>query len=619
MTTVKQLYALAANMGLVHGEDDAFHQIVHTVTGKEHVSELTAKERESVLYDDVIAEISKINYQSQQEIQNLFRNAGIESVRNDNIFYKPTGNQVLRLSDSALQVLNAGYQKCAGNLQNLTLTTANNAQQLYLNACNLAYMQVTSSAMDYGTAIRRAVQMASQQGSMVSYPSGHRDQLDVAVRRAVLTGIGQTVRQISVINANDMGCDLMEITAHAGARPSHAHWQGQIVSLSGRRGYLTVRDIGYGDADGFGGINCRHDWYPFFEGISQRTYSPERLQKLENHRIQIGDNWYTDYEVSQMQRRLERDIREKKRLVAGARASVDSAPDEPTKKQMQELFTNASVRLKKAEKKLDDFCKQTGFRKDNNRVWVNGFGRSTSQKAVWANRKAKKTTTQILKAINPSSSEYLNSAKITRHSKEERRELVKYAKDKGIRLFGISRFDGDSELLKEQIDAIAEIRREFKLDRKLTVCFKQMSGDDLGETRPRGEVIYLNKKAFRERQITHTYLNSDNYLSSTSAKGIGIHEMGHVISIYYGEKGLDIAQKAYYNIYKREISHLEIFDFLESHVSEYSTFLPDELKNKPFRANRYKEITPEILAKHMTNPDDFTTEFVRLLKEACPI
>ena len=48
MATIKQLYALAANMGLVHGKDDAFHQIVHTVTGKEHVSELTAKERESV-------------------------------------------------------------------------------------------------------------------------------------------------------------------------------------------------------------------------------------------------------------------------------------------------------------------------------------------------------------------------------------------------------------------------------------------------------------------------------------------------------------------------------------------------------------------------------------------
>lgn len=39
--------------------------------------------------------------------------------------------------------------------------------------------------------------------------------------------------EISLANAKDMEQDLMEISAHAGARPSHAEWQGQIVSLSG--------------------------------------------------------------------------------------------------------------------------------------------------------------------------------------------------------------------------------------------------------------------------------------------------------------------------------------------------------------------------------------------------
>jgi len=436
--------------------EDIARRIMKTGTISESAKwQIRQLQESGMLYNDILSEIARQNNQTEQVVRSLFQSAGIQSVRNDNIFYKPTGNQVLRLSDSALQVLNAGYQKCAGNLQNLTLTTANNAQQLYLDACNLAYLQVTSGAMDYGTAIRRAVQMASQQGSMVSYPSGHRDQLDVAVRRAVLTGVGQTVRQISVINANDMGCDLMEITAHAGARPSHAHWQGQIVSLSGRRGYLTVRDIGYGDADGFGGINCRHDWYPFFEGISQRTYSPERLQELENHRIQIGDKSYTDYEVSQMQRRLERDIREKKRLVAGARASVDSAPDESTKKQMQELFTNASVRLKKAEQKLNDFCNQTGFRKDNNRVWVNGFGRSTSQKAVWANRKALKNKvhpslfTSMLEEYNNGQKDVIKFRNIEKELEKSEigKEYKKYLLENPCKINIFYNVDVDSELL----------------------------------------------------------------------------------------------------------------------------------------------------------------------------
>lgn len=166
---------------------------------------------------------------------------------------------MIRLSPAAMQTLNAGYVKCSGDLSNLTLTTANTAQQAYIIACNNAYMQISSGAFDYNTAIRNAVRAAAEDGTEVLYPSGHRDKLDVAVRRSVLTGVGQTCRQLSLINAQDMGCDIMEITAHSNARPSHAEWQGQLVSLSGRKGYLSLKDIGYGTGDGFGGWNCRHD------------------------------------------------------------------------------------------------------------------------------------------------------------------------------------------------------------------------------------------------------------------------------------------------------------------------------------------------------------------------
>lgn len=293
-----------------------------------------------------------------------------------------------KLQEHPPHISHAGYIKCAGNLQNLTLTTANTAQQAYIQASNLAYMQVTSGTMDFNTAVRHAIQTAAAAGSSVLYPSGHCDHLDVAVRRAVLTGVGQTVRQLSLINAQDMGCDLMEITAHGGARPPHAAWQGKIVSLSGRRGYLTPKSIGYGTGDGFGGWNCRHDWHPFFESVSKRAYSNARLKELNERHIEIDGEKYTDYEVSQMQRALERKIRKQKRQVAAANAAVQSAPDEAAKQAMQEDFTAQSVKLKAAEQELKDFCKQTGFLPDTSRVWVNGFGRSVSQKAVHANKKA---------------------------------------------------------------------------------------------------------------------------------------------------------------------------------------------------------------------------------------
>ena len=360
-----------------------------------------------MLYDDILAEIAQRTGSTQEQLRTVFQTAGIQAIRNDNYYYQQANVFTHRsMSDSALQVLNAGYVKCSGNLKNLTLTTANTSQQAFIQACNLAYMQVSSGMMDYNTAIRKAVQNAAKDGAYVFYPpkqaggKGHRDKLDVAVRRAVLTGVGQTVRQVSFQNAKDLECDLMELTAHAGARPSHAEWQGQIVSLSGRKGYLTLEEIGYGSVDGFGGVNCRHDWHPYFEGLP-RTYSPERLKELNEPHIQIGEKLYTDYEVSQMQRALERKIREKKRQVIVSQASGDT-----------EEFQKKSAQLKQAEQNLKDFLKQTGFLNDSARLWVNGFGRSTAQKAVWANRKyqQKKDGNSItLKAVNPSLPESLST------------------------------------------------------------------------------------------------------------------------------------------------------------------------------------------------------------------
>ena len=363
-------------------------------TGGDYLPETAVLQAErmqqaGLLYEDIIAEVAKRSGMTQRQVAKTFERAGVQCIRNDNRRYRAAGLEgIVKMSDACLQTLNAGYVKCNGNLQNLTLTTANTAQTAYLQACDLAYMQVSTGTLDYQTAIRRAIRNTAQQGAFVLYPSGHRDRLDVAVRRSVLTGVGQTVRKLSEINAHDMGCDLMELTAHAGARPTHAVWQGRIVSLSGRHGYLSLRDIGYGDADGFGGINCRHDWYPFFEGISHRAYSEEDLQALNQPYIDLGDGkLYTDYEVSQMQRALEREVRKCKRWVSGAAAGVDSAPDAATLQAMRAELTDASVALKKAEKELQDFCDLIDVRNDSFRTEVYGFGRSEAQRAVWANRK----------------------------------------------------------------------------------------------------------------------------------------------------------------------------------------------------------------------------------------
>ena len=342
-----------------------------------------------MVYDDILTQISTRSGIAQNEVKLIFEDAGVTATRNDNVFAKAAGfSEIRSFSPAALQTLNAGYVKCAGDLSNLTLTAANTSQQMYIKAVNNAYMQITGGAIDYNTAIRNAVKATAAEGAEVIYPSGHTDKLDVAVRRSVLTGVGQTCRKLSEINAQDMGTDLMEITAHAGARPSHAEWQGKVVSLSGRKGYLSKSDIGYGTGDGFGGWNCRHDWYPFFEGFSTRNYTDERLKELNAKNIEYNGEMYSEYEISQMQRKMERDIRSRKREISAYQTAIESTKNNQLKTDFETDFNLSSVKLKRQEKELSNFLKETGSLPDSSRIWSNGFDKSLSQKAVWANKKS---------------------------------------------------------------------------------------------------------------------------------------------------------------------------------------------------------------------------------------
>lgn len=346
-----------------------------------------------LLYDDIIREIAQRTNITDSMVRTLFENAGVETVRTDNRLYTAAGLQPtdLRASPAMLQMLQAGYENTLGTMHNLTLTTANTAQQAYISACDLAMLQVQSGAMSYQQAIRAAIQSAASDGTRVLYPSGRTDRIEVAVRRAVLTGVAKTCRTIGEYNAASCGCDLMELSAHAGARPSHARWQGQLVSLSGKRGYLSKDDIGYGSGDGFGGYNCRHDWYPFFPGISQRNYSQEKLNQLET--MTVNYNWQEIpyYDATQEQRRLERRVRDCKLRLSATDAARQETKDPKLRAQLDEDFAKQSKALREARDKLADFQTGTGLLPDTSRTQVYGFGRSIAQKAVAAQKRVDKS------------------------------------------------------------------------------------------------------------------------------------------------------------------------------------------------------------------------------------
>ena len=388
-------------------EDDIVADMVRRMLRMGFVSETTAYQAEvlqtaGILYDDILQMIADRTDASVAQVRVMFEDAGVQTVEIDNDTHEAAGEAPvdIRQDGGMKQVLDAGYRKTLGTMRNLVSTTANTTQTAFLQACDRAYMQVSSGAFSYQDAIRMAVRNLADGGAYVTYPTGHRDRIDVAVRRCVLTGVGQTAAAVAKKRAEDSGCRYMELTAHGGARPEHARWQGQLVQIQGKRTrkiidglkVFTLEEIGYGDGRGFKGWNCRHNWHPYYPGLSTPNYTPEQIARLDEKSISYNGEKYTAYEISQMQRKGERKVRTLKRRAAALEEAAKNTDDPVLKQSLNDDFSAVSVRLKDAEKTLKDFCRQTGQRRDAFREQVNGFGRSTAQRAVHAAAEKKRLT-----------------------------------------------------------------------------------------------------------------------------------------------------------------------------------------------------------------------------------
>ncbi len=345
--------------------------------------QIKAIQESGYLYNDIIAEIANISKLSTEVVKEIFEDAAIETMTFDDKIYELAGLKptAFRESPAMMQILKTGIQKANNDINNLTMTSAGTAQSKFKEITNMAYRQYTSGAFDYNTAIFNAIEQLSKDGINVMYPSGKSDKIDVAVRRAVLTGVSQTANKLQDKRAEEMNCDLVEVTAHIGARvtkkldhTNHAWWQGKVYSISGDNDkYPSLKEItGYGKLDGLGGINCRHNKFPFIEGVSKRAYTDKELEEINNKTVTYNGKEYGEYEALKMQRQKERNIRETKREIAGYQGIMLGSTDETILNAAKNKYDFTTKRLKKQEKEIREFIKQTGLKRNNERERVVG-------------------------------------------------------------------------------------------------------------------------------------------------------------------------------------------------------------------------------------------------------
>ena len=323
------------------------------------------------LYTDIIALVAKYNNTSYEKVAEIFEQAGAKTLSRDDFIYKEAGlNPVpIRQSRPIMQMMSATVEKTAGNLQNLVMTTAMTTQTQFYNAMNKAYMEVSTGVKSYTKSIVDTIKELSEQGAVITYPSGRNMSLESAVRMNIITGVNQTCGKLQELRANELGWDLMELTAHSGARPSHAEWQGKIVSRSGRKGYLSLDDIGYGTATGFKGINCRHDWSPYYKD-STRAYTQKELNKWKTEKVTYNGKEISMYEATQKQRYFERKIRQDKKDLKAQQAILTSNNKDINIEEVQTEIRNIKAIQRQHNAQLNDFLNQTELRKDNSRLVI---------------------------------------------------------------------------------------------------------------------------------------------------------------------------------------------------------------------------------------------------------
>lgn len=381
--------------------------------------------------ENIEKEIQKTLELANKEVEETLKQSALTSVKAENKIYEEAVKKQIKIKGNSNleKLLEAAIKQTKGELKNISQSLGfakivngkivyRDIAKFYQEAVDLALMQVNSGVLDSNSAIRQAIKKLADSGlRTIDYENGWSNRVDVAVRRAVVTGSNQMCHKMTELTMDELGAEFVETTAHAGARPDHQEWQGQVFCYKGKSDKYPdfVEKTRYGYGDGLGGYNCRHSFYPFFPGISKRAYSKEHLNNIDPKDFEYDGKTYTYYEALQHQRKLETNIRQKKRELIGYNAAG-----------LKDDFNNSSILLNRLKSEYKSFSNAGDLAVRNDLMQVYKYGQSIAQKStkVKASSIKEKTTSKLKTPTNTttnksSTTKKSNSSSLKNYTKSD--------------------------------------------------------------------------------------------------------------------------------------------------------------------------------------------------------
>ena len=314
---------------------------------------------------------------TDEEIKKLYEGAIKSGYVRDEELYEKVGVDFIpfKENEELQQLIRAVMDQTKEEMENITQTLGFaidlNGKSVFTpmgeylqRVLDTAVMEVTTGTFDYNTTLKRVVNELTKSGlRTIDYESGWSNRIEVATRRALMTGVTQVTNKINEQNAKALGTDFFEVSWHATARPEHQLWQGRVYS----RKELT--DIcGLGTVTGLLGANCYHSYYPFIPGVSVRQWTDEELDQMnakENELKTYRGKDYTTYEATQRQRRLESLMRSQRQRIKLLKSGGADEED----------IISAMAKYRATMSQYTAFSKQMGLPQQRERIYIDGLGR----------------------------------------------------------------------------------------------------------------------------------------------------------------------------------------------------------------------------------------------------
>ena len=351
-------------------------EIINRVIRMGNVSSMSKKQLKILaqrngdeIFEYILKNTALIDAELKEELEKVYTKAINENMKDYKPLYDYRGKE-FKLTESQLKILNGALKNANETYRNLTNTIAFKGKQDYVNIVDKYFGQVVTGGTDYISAITNAVKELSNKGITLQDSLGREVQLDVAVRRNILTGVKQTADSVNDEIAKYLGCDGVEISATPNCRPSHRKMQGKQFALNHRTKESKKYPLFSEVKDLLNDYGCQHVKKDIILGISEPVYTNKELYKINNRKVSYNGQKIPVYEAYQTQRYIERNIRKQKRAVDNLDNAIKNTKDKEVLKVLQNERDKTKQSLNSYYEKYRDFCNQTKLTRQNERLKV---------------------------------------------------------------------------------------------------------------------------------------------------------------------------------------------------------------------------------------------------------